>query len=98
SDNALIRWRGQRRKEMINRVIVDLATYGRHLKNCFQLRCEQQLAADFGVVEWLDPQTIATEEKAPAARVPQRERKHAAQLIDEIGTVLLIQMHDDFRI
>ena len=59
---------------------------------------KDQAAVRSVVVDRLDPEPVARDQDAVAAHVVQRERKHAAQMIDTGVTVVLVQMHDDFGI
>src|SRR4029453_1360987 len=45
-------------------------------------------------IERLDPERITPDEQAAAACIPQRERKHAVEMPNEVVTVLLVEMED----
>ena len=48
------------------------------------------------VVQRLDAQSVARQQQTPAARVIDRESKHAAQLLNTIASHLLVEMDDHF--
>src|SRR5882757_381765 len=50
------------------------------------------------VIERLDPEAIAGNEECLLISVPDREREHAAQILHALGSVLLIEVNDGFRV
>src|ERR1043166_4722877 len=44
------------------------------------------------IIKWLDSQPIAREQGRSVARVPNCERKHAIQVVDATGSVILVEM------
>ena len=50
------------------------------------------------VVQRLDAEAIARQQKLPARAVPQREREHSLQLLDTALTLLLVGMQDRFGV
>ncbi len=53
-----------------------------------QTRPDQRLLAE----------PVACKEEAAAGRVPQRDREHALEALDECGAVLVVQMRDHRRV
>src|SRR3990172_4145552 len=64
----------------------------------FQLGPEDQLLPYEGVVERLDPETIAGEEQLSRRGVPDRERKHPVEVADTVGTELLVGVDHDLGV
>ena len=62
------------------------------------LRAEQQRVGQRGEVQRLDADPVARQQQAPAAAVPQGEGEHAAQVVDAVGAVLLVQVQDDLAV
>src|SRR6266849_1725752 len=50
------------------------------------------------VEQGFDPQPVASQEEDLSVSVPEREREHAAQMLDASLAVILVQMHQDFGI
>jgi hypothetical protein len=50
------------------------------------------------VIERLHAETIAGQEELPRAAVPDGEGEHAAQVVDAALPMLVVQVHDDFRV
>ena len=50
------------------------------------------------VVERLDPEAVAGQQQAPLALVPEREREHAPQPLDEGVAVLLVEVDQDLGV
>ena len=50
------------------------------------------------VVQRLDPEAIARQHESSLSAVPESDREHAAQAVDEAWTMLLVEMHQDFRV
>src|SRR5690606_37607893 len=63
-----------------------------------ELRAEEQSLVRERVVEWLDADAIARKEQRLAARVPDCEREHTAQMLHALFAVLLVEPHDNFRV
>ena len=79
----------QRRRDRVEgevggeRLGVDLPREAGLLEHRLQLRGERQLTVDEAVVERLDPEAVAGEQEAFAAVVPERDREHPPQPLDE---------------
>ncbi len=86
------------RQKLSNRRHVHLPANGWIGKDGFQLRGEPQGAAVVEIVQRLDAHAVARHEQSASLRVPNGERKHPAELLDALGTLVLVQMHDDFRV
>ena len=83
---------------MTDRFPVQLAADFGQLQNRLQLGRERDAPVDLRVVERLDAQAVAREQKLAAPRIPDREREHAAQVIDAPRSVVLVQVHDGFGV
>ena len=77
----------------IERVQIDLAT-----RKGPKLRREGELVARCAIVERLDAEAVAGEHEASFARVPDRDREHPAQELDEAFPLSLVQVRDDLRV
>jgi hypothetical protein len=79
---------------------IDLAVEVRHPEQRLQLRREHQAPAGeaVDVDERLDPEPVARERQRPPARVPHRDREHAAELAREVGPVLLVEVDEDLGV
>jgi hypothetical protein len=86
------------REVAVERDVVDLTRDLVIVQQRTQLRCERQHAVADAVDQRLLADSIAGDEKLLPAVVPQREREHAVQVADAVGAVLLVQMHDHFRV
>jgi hypothetical protein len=64
----------------------------------FDFRAEHQPIALLGDVQRLDADAIARQQQPPADAVPQRKREHAAQVVDAVRPVLLIQVQDGLAV
>src|SRR5207249_11444963 len=63
-----------------------------------EVRSEPEPGAHLGVEQGFDPQPGASQEEDLSVAVPEREREHAAQMLDASLAVILVQMHQDFGI
>ena len=50
------------------------------------------------VEERLLSQPIAGQQESPLAAIPDRKSEHPAQVLEEPGALLLIEVHDHFRV
>src|ERR1035441_10871341 len=62
------------------------------------LRAEKKHAPVPSVVEGLDAETISRSEKHTLATIPDCKGKHAAQMLDAIAAIFLIEVDDGFGI
>ena len=86
------------REERLERVQVDFTRHLGLAQQRLQLGRERQRAAGDAVVERLDPEAVAREEQALLEPVPQRDREHAPQVLDERRPPLLVQMDQHLRV
>src|SRR6266508_2649874 len=63
-----------------------------------QFRGKEQLAVVLGVVERLDPEAVAREQKLTAAYVPDGEAEHAAKPLDAARAEVFVEMDDGFGV
>src|SRR5437867_4070630 len=68
------------------------------LQNRFDLRAEDQSVPRGPVVQRLDADTIAGEEKFALAAVPDRESKHPAQFFHAAFALLLVEVNDSLGV
>ena len=97
-DDAVRRGRAPEREEAADRAPVEVALDVDRLQQRLQLRREEELAAGLGIVERLDAQPVASHQQRPAARIPEGEGEHAAQLLHAVGLVLLVEVDDRLRV
>ena len=64
----------------------------------FELGAEYQPIAQRRVVERLDAEPVTDEHEGLSRLVPQRDGEHSPEVMDEVRTVLLVEMDDRFRI
>ncbi len=86
------------REVVMNRLGVGLARHVRILQDRLRLGREPERARVLVVAERFLAQAVARGEQAPAARVPDREGEHAAQVPHARLAVLLVQAKDDLGV
>ena len=64
------------------------------MREGIELRRERQLAVDGAVVQRLDPEAVAREHEPPGARVPDRDREHAAQPLPQARSPFLVAVRE----
>src|SRR2546423_1788971 len=75
------------------------ATHPRQPHERFQLGCERKASIRQNAPEQrLLAQPVACEHESLARRVPERDREHAGQPLDEVDAVLLVEVRDDRRV
>ena len=79
---------------LIDRQRVDVARNARQLEQRLNLAGKGQPVALQGVDQRLLSHAIAGQHKTLATRVPNGQREHAAQLLEAIEAVLLVEMDD----
>ena len=60
---------------------VESATHGRMLEEGLQLRGEDELVGQVGIVERLDPQAVTRQQQRAGRLIPDRNGKHTLQTI-----------------
>ena len=70
----------------------------RELEKRLQFRGEREPVRQGDVVQRLDAQTIAGQQQTPLRGVPDRKRKHPAQMVDAAWTELFPQVNDGFGV
>src|SRR4051794_40547067 len=63
-----------------------------------QLRPEDQLSVSMGIEERLLAEAVTREQEPAAAAVPDREREHAFQGVDQVWTEVLVEVNERFRV
>src|SRR5882672_5316557 len=86
------------RKIFRQRLAVELRLHSGMGEDGFYFRSEQQCLAVVVIVERLDSQPVSRNEEAPSGPVPNRERKHATEVLNAVLSILLIQMDNGFSI
>src|SRR5438132_722333 len=71
---------------------VDLSEFWRYREDCLDFGAKQQALTVKSIVQRLLPQAVARNQYFAAALVIQRQRKHAAQLVNAIAAQFLVQM------
>ena len=95
---------GHRRRDRVERqkaldgIEVDSPLEARLPEERLQLRPERELVVGQAVVQRLDPEAVASENQAVTARVPDRDREHAAQRMHKIEAPLLVQVYENFGV
>src|SRR3981081_1469211 len=90
--------RGQRRRDVmkaekeLKSLVVRLAWNVRVLKDCLDLGPEHQTARDLAVVERFLAQPVASQKQGLLRHVPDRHRKHSAQLVQARWALVLPPM------
>ena len=79
-------------------VEVEFCLYKRMGEYCFGLRGIQQFTVEDAIIYWFFTKTITRENQLFLSRIPQRDREHAVDMIDQIVAIDLIQMRDDLDI
>ena len=88
----------QRRRDRVegevggDRLGVDRTREARLLEHRLQLRGEGEPCRDEPVVERLDPEAVAGQQQPPLALVPEGDREHPPQPLDEAVAVLLVEV------
>src|SRR5215213_9949251 len=68
------------------------------LQNWFDLRREDQAVVLCRVIKGLDAETVPAEQQLTASRIPDREREHAAQMIDERRAMIFVEVNETFGV
>src|SRR5437667_8574602 len=101
SNRAISRERSRNADErqiIMNRFVIDFATDSRMLQQGIELGSENQLSVELRVEERLLSHAIASQEKRFRAFIPNRKRKHPAQVLWTIGSPLVVGVNDSFSI
>ena len=72
--------------------------YGRVLQQGLGFRAECHATGNTREIERLDAQPVAREHQLSAPRIPQCDRKHAIELVQEGETMILVEMDEHFGI
>jgi hypothetical protein len=94
----------QRRRDRVGREVglerieIDLTGEVRMAQQRLELRGEGEMPAVVPVVERLDPEAVARHDQASLALVPDRDREHAPQILDEGRSALLVQVGHRFGV
>ena len=82
----------------MNRFGLNFPADVRMQKQGAEFRTEDQLTINLRVKQWLLADPIAREKQFLRALVPNRKRKHAAQVIRTIGAILIVGVNDRFGV
>ena len=83
-----------RAEQLGQRALVRLGANQAALEDRLDLGSEEQPVAGHRPVERLDAEAVAREQQPPPRRVPDREREHAAQVLDARVAPLLVGVDD----
>jgi hypothetical protein len=86
--------RGRKRQIQGERGLVEAPLQPGVGEERLDLRSKDQRVRGRREVQRLHADAIAYQQQLPPPTIPQRERKHAAQLMDALGTELLVQVQD----
>jgi hypothetical protein len=64
----------------------------------FRFRSERQARRRLDPDQGLDPRAVPREQQASFALVPEGQREHAPQLVENVRTPLLVEVHDYFDV
>ena len=78
--------------------LVELSLHPEICQDGLDLRAEEKCFAVPVVVERFDTEAIASHKEAPLSRIPNGKSKHAAQILNTVGAVFLIQVDDGFSV
>src|SRR2546421_2687568 len=82
----------------MNRFVIDVTTDARMLQQGIELGTENQLAVELRVQERLLSHAIARQEERFGAFIPNRKRKHPAQVLWTIDAPLIVCVNDSFSV
>ena len=83
---------------LLERFTVELARVVRMLEDALDLGCEDEAAVLLRVVKRLDAEEVARAEELAGGAVPDGEREHAAQLIEQVGAVFFKAVQQHFAV
>jgi hypothetical protein len=79
---------------VIECIEIDAAIQPRPRSECLDFGREGDAVAVEGITKWFDADPVARQQQALQAPVPERKCEHAAQMMHDIGTPLLVSVHD----
>jgi hypothetical protein len=82
----------------VDRLKIELVRDRPRGQDALELRREQELVASNGVVQRLDPQSVAHEHGTPIPVVPESDGEHSPQQAGKLHVVLLVQVGQDLRV
>jgi hypothetical protein len=85
-------------EERLERVGIDLAGETGLAEQRLQLRCKRERSIRDPVVEGLDPEAVSGEHDPALTRVPERDREHPPQILDERRSTLLIEVNQNLGV
>src|SRR5947199_8348297 len=101
SNRAISRERSRNADErqiIMNRFVIDVQTDARVSQQGIELGTEDQLSVELSVQQRLLSHAIARQEKRFGAFIPNRKRKHPAQVLWTIGAPLIVGVNDSFSV
>ena len=87
-------WNEAERQEGVDCLVVQIGGNEPAREHALQLGPEDEEIADLGVVERLDPETVACQHRAALASIPEREAEHPAELPWKLGTRVFVEVRD----
>src|SRR5437773_595341 len=67
-------------------------------KNRFDFRSEKKILGRDAIVKRLYAEPIASDEQSPQPRIPDRESKHAAKVMNAVASIFFVGMDNGFCI
>ena len=81
-------------EEGLERIQIHLALETGGTEKRLELRSERERCVRDPVIEGLDPEPVPGQHQAAVARIPEGEGEHPPQRLDEVGTPLLVEVHE----
>src|SRR5262249_7949992 len=98
TEDRLWRWDILKRKVIGHSALIQHARHRLVLDDRFQLRTEDKLAVDIGVIERLFAYAIARQQHPPVSLIPDGEREHATKHRDTSLAKIFVKMNDSFSV
>src|SRR5436189_131488 len=77
---------------------IDIGRDSRISEQALHFRCEEQMLAISEIAQRLDAKAVTGEKHLLLALVPDREREHAVDRLEEALPLLKVQVKQDFRV
>ena len=91
-------WNVLQRQKSQHRLTIKSPRDAGYLQQRFQLAGKRQSAVVKAIIHRFLAKPIASDHQSLLVAVPDGQSKHASQMLDEVQTMLLVQVHDDFRV
>ena len=74
-------------------LIIDFFFKSRKLQNTLNLRCKYQIAADHGIIYWLDSEKVSRHKQSLFLIIPDGKSKHSTQFMHQLLAIFFIAMN-----